>query len=114
MANCPDGSPSSLVPMDAPLKALADASLEVAAAEEALDAAAFHTAVERLDASALVLDDLRAAWPELSAAERAVVGPSAKEVADRVAAGRRRVPKLSALSVGTAVEDPDQELEPPD
>lgn len=100
--------------MEAPLKVLADASLEVTAAEEALDDAAFHTALERLDDATLLLDELRGAWPELSGPERAVVGPSAKTIKERVDAGRRRVPKLSALTVGTAVNDPDQDTEPPD
>jgi hypothetical protein len=99
--------------MDAHLKLLAEASLDVTAAEEALDAAAFHTASERLDDAAAKLDDLRAAWPAMSAAERTVVGPSAAGVKSRVDAGRRRVPKLTALSVGTAVVDPDQDTEPP-
>jgi hypothetical protein len=100
--------------MDALLKLLADASLDVTAAEEALDAAAFHTAVERLDEAAVRLDALRAAWPTMSGPERAVVGPSAASVRTRLDAGRTRIPKLSALSVGTAVNDPDQDSEPPD
>jgi hypothetical protein len=100
--------------MDAHLKLLADASLDVTAAEEALDDAAFHTAVERLDEAAARLEELRGAWPSMSAPERAVVGPSAATVRERLDAGRRRVPKLSALTVGTAVVDPDEESQPPD
>lgn len=96
------------------MKLLAEASLETAAAEQALDAAAFHTAVERLDAAAARLDDLRAAWLTMSGAERTVVGAAAKAVADRVASGRRRVPRLTALSVGTTVSDPEEAAEPPD
>lgn len=100
-------------PMDVYLKLLADASLEAADAEEALDAAAFHTAVERLDNVALQLAELREAWPQMSAGERAVVGPGAAAVRERLDAGRARVPRLSALSVGTAVSDPEEDEEPP-
>lgn len=97
---------------EAPLKTLADASLDVTAAEEAVDEGAHHTATEALDRVDLALEGLRTAWPELSPAERAVVGPSAKALKERSAAARRRVPRLSALSVGTATSDPEEE-EPP-
>jgi hypothetical protein len=98
--------------MDAHLKLLADASLEVAAAEDALGEAAFHTARDRLDAAGSVLAELRAQWPAMSAAERVVVGPAAQEVRTRLDAARARVPRLSALSEGAPVEDPEQETEP--
>jgi hypothetical protein len=100
--------------MDSVLKLLADASLEAADAEEALDSAAFHTAVDRLDAADEKLGALRAAWPSMSAGERTVVGPGASAVRARLEAGRARVPKLSALSVGTPVNDPDEDSEPSD
>jgi hypothetical protein len=100
--------------MDAHLKLLADASLEVAAAEEALDDQAFHTARDRLDAASAVLADLRERWPAMSAPERAVVGPAAKEVRDRLDAADRRVPRLSALSQGAPVADAEQDEEPAD
>lgn len=94
------------------LKTLADASLDATEAEEAVAETAHHTASEALDRVDLALEALRAAWPDLTAAERAVVGPSAKALKERSAATRRRVPKLSALSVGTAEADPEED-EPP-
>src|SRR5215210_7691791 len=98
--------------MDEHLKLLADASLEVAAAEEALDDQAFHTARDRLDAAGAVLADLRAKWTGMSAAERAVVGPSARDVRDRLEAAGARVPRFTALSEGTPVADPEHDEEP--
>ena len=93
-------------------KLLADASLEVAAAEEAVSEGAFHSAADRLDAAALLLGDLRAAWPALGASERAVIGPSAAAVRARLDTARARVPRLSALSVGAIVSDPEEETAP--
>jgi hypothetical protein len=98
--------------MDAHLKLLADASLEVSAAEEALGEGAFHTARDRLDTAGVALGDLRDRWLAMSSAERMVVGPAAREVRARLDAAGARVPRLSALSVGAAVEDPEQETEP--
>ena len=60
--------------MDALLKELADASMAVGAAEEALGEGANAAARDRLDAAATILAALRERWPELSAAERAVDG----------------------------------------
>jgi hypothetical protein len=94
------------------LTRLADASLETDAAEAALADGAFHQATERLDAADAVLDELRAAWPEMAGPVRAVVGPSAAELRRRIARGRQQLPRLSALSVGTAVSDPEEEQEP--
>lgn len=98
--------------MDAHLKLLADASLAVSEAEEALEEQAFHRAAERLDAARDGLAELRAGWPEMSAAERNVVGGAAKPVRARIDDAARRVPKASALSEAAAVEDPEQETEP--
>lgn len=98
--------------MDAELKLLAGASLDVSAAEEALSEGATLLARERLDSAAAILADLRASWPAMGAGARAVVGPAAREVRDRMDAVSARVPRLSALSVGAAVVDPEQELEP--
>ncbi len=98
--------------MDAHLKLLADASLEVAAAEAALEEAAFTSARDRLDAAALALGELRSGWPGMSAAERALVGPPAGEVRRRLDAALARVPRVSALSEGEPVDDPEQEVEP--
>jgi len=98
--------------MDALLKLLADASLEVAAAEASLEEDAHHSAAEQLDAAEARLADLRAAWPAMAAAERAVVGTSAGAVRARLDAARRAIPRSSALSVGAPVVDPEQESEP--
>lgn len=97
---------------ESPLKTLADASLEVTAAEAAVEEGAHHTASEALDRVDVALAALRAAWPDLAAPERAVVGPSAKGLKERSAAARRRIPRLRALSIGTAEHDPDEE-DPP-
>ncbi len=98
--------------MDAHLKLLADASLEVSAAEEALAERAFHTAGDRLDAAALVLADLRAAWPRMCAPQRAVVGPAAAGVRQRLDAARPRIPRVSAVGLVAPVSDPEEEIEP--
>jgi hypothetical protein len=96
------------------LTQLADASLDVEAAETALETGAFHTATERLDAADELLAELRASWPSLTAPERAVVGPSAAGIKQRIAAGRLRIPRLSALSLGTPVSDPEEDAPPAD
>lgn len=96
------------------LTLLADTSLAVADAETALDESAFQTATERLDAADAGLAELRAAWPGLAAPQRAVVGPSAAELKTRIGAARARIPKLTALSVGTAESDPEEEQAPSD
>lgn len=98
--------------VDEHLKLLADASLDMTAAEEALEESAFQTARERLDAVDVTLEELRRRWMGMSAAERAVVTPAAKEVRARLDAAAKRVPKVSALSQGTEEVDPEQEAEP--
>ncbi len=98
--------------MDAVLKRLADASLDVSAAEEAVGEAAFHTARERLDGADAVLAELRERWPAMSRAERGVVGPAARAVRARLDGASRRIPRLSALSQAAPLADPEQELEP--
>lgn len=98
--------------MDAHLKRLADASLAVSEAEEAIADGAFHLATERLDAARDGLSELRSRWPEMSAAERSVVGASAKPVRQRVDAAAKGIPKVSALSQAPPVVDPEQEVEP--
>lgn len=84
--------------MDAHLKALADISLALGAAEEYLDEASFLNARDRLDVAAEGLAALRAQWPEMNVAERAVVGRTATPLRDRLDAGRARLPKLTALT----------------
>jgi hypothetical protein len=48
----------------------------------------------------------------MNAAERAVITPSAKEIRARLDAAAKRVPKVSALSQGAEVVDPEQDTEP--
>lgn len=112
MATRPDGIGYFRFPLDAHLKTLADASLAVATAEAALEEGAHHGAAEALDEASTRLADLRAGWPSMSPSERAVLGPSAAQVRRRADAARSRVPRTSALSVGTPVSDPDEETEP--
>lgn len=83
--------------MDAHLKALADISMALSAAEAFLDESANLNARDQLDAAAEGLAALRAQWPQLSAAERTIVGRTATPLRDRLDAGRARLPKLSAL-----------------
>jgi len=98
--------------MDADLKLLADASLAAAEAEEAITEAAFHLAAERLDAARDGLAELRARWPEMTPAERSVVGGAAAPVRARIDDAAKRIPKVSALSEAAPVVDPEQETEP--
>lgn len=100
--------------MDDHLKLLAEASLDVTAAEEALEESAFHTARDRLDAVDVKLEELRRRWLAMGTAERALITPAAKEIRARLDAAARRVPKVSALSQGAEEVDPEQEAEPGD
>jgi hypothetical protein len=99
--------------MSSHLKTLAEASLDVETAETAVNDSAWQTATDALDRAAAGLDELRAAWPELGGPERAIVGSSAAGLKRRMEDARRRVPKLTALSLGSAIEDPEQEEAPP-
>ena len=98
--------------MDEHLKLLAEASMDMTAAEEALDEEAFQTARERLDAVDVKLESLRRIWLEMSVAERAVITPAAKEIRGRLDVAAKRVPKVSALSQGAEEVDPEQDSEP--
>lgn len=86
--------------------------MEAGAAEEALDEGAFHTAREHLDRVDVALEELRRSWLAMSAPEREVITPAAKEIRARLDAAVARVPKVSALSQGSEVVDPEQETEP--
>ncbi len=84
--------------MDVHLKALADVSLALTSAEEFLDEQSHLNARGELDRAAEGLAALREQWPQMSAAERKVVGSTAGPLRDRLDAGRARLPKLSALT----------------
>lgn len=96
------------------LNVLAEASIAVTDAEAALGECAFQTATERLDSADAALADLRAAWPEMTMAIRAVVGPGAADLKRRIETARPRIPRMTSLTVGTAESDPDEEQEPAD
>jgi hypothetical protein len=98
--------------MDASLKLLADASLAVSEAEEAVEEGAFTTARDRLDAAGAVLAELRESWPGMAGGERAVVGPAARTVRERLDAASARIPRVSALTQGAPVADPEQDEAP--
>ena len=98
--------------MDSLLKLAADAGHEVTTAEEALAEGAHDAARDALDRASDVLADLRGRWPSMSGAERAIVGPAAKTVRERLDAAAARVPRRRALSEGAAEVDPEQEAEP--
>ncbi len=98
--------------MDALLKELADASMAVGEAEEALEEGANVTARDRLDDAAAILAALRERWPELSAGERAVVGKTAAPLRARLDAAQARLPRVSALAEVAGEPDPEDETEP--
>jgi len=101
--------------VDEHLKLLADASLAVAEAEDAIADGAFHRASERLDGARETLAELRARWPGMGGAERRVVGGAAAPVRARLDAAAARVPRLrtvSEMAPGEAVTDPEQEADP--
>lgn len=83
--------------MDAYLKPLADVSMALTAAEEALEAGSTLAAREATDEAAEQLDALRGAWPQMSKAERQIVGQTAKPLRERLDAVRGRLPRLVAL-----------------
>jgi len=98
--------------MDTHLKLLAEAGLHVTAAEEAVAETAHQTARDELDHAEEQLAELRAGWPEMSGAERAIVGPTAKALKERMDAAARRIPKRTTLTEVAAEPDPEEEIEP--
>jgi hypothetical protein len=98
--------------MDDLLKLAADAGHDISTAEDAIEEGAYDTARDALDRAADLLTALRARWPEMSAPERAVVGPSAKAVRARLDAAAARIPARRTLSEAPVEIDPEQEAEP--
>lgn len=94
----PGDRPGTLRSMDAHLKALADISMALGAAEEFLEESAHLNARDQLDVAAEGLAQLRAVWPEMTPTERTLVGRTAAPLRDRLDAARARLPKLSALT----------------
>lgn len=98
--------------MDELLKRVADAGLAVGAAEEALERGEPSAARDAVDEADAVLADLRASWPGMDAAQRALVGRTAAPIRQRLEDARRRLPPLRAVSQAAAEVDPEQELDP--
>jgi predicted NBD/HSP70 family sugar kinase len=98
--------------MDDLLKLAADAGHDISTAEDALEEGAHDTARDALDRAADHLTALRARWPDMSAPERAVIGPSAKAIRERLDTAAARVPARQTLSQAPAEVDPEQEAEP--
>jgi hypothetical protein len=98
--------------MDDLLKLAADAGHEISTAEEALEDGAHDAARDALDRAADHLSTLRDRWPEMSAAERAIVGPSARAVRTRLDTASAQIPARRTLSQAPAEVDPEQESDP--
>ena len=86
----------TLARVDAHLKLLAEVSLAVERAEAAAGEGGFTGAREALDEAETGLQVLRERWPEMGAAERALVGRAA----------------ASALSQAAPEHDPEEEQDP--
>jgi len=98
--------------MDALLKLTADAGVEVSAAEAALEEGAPGAARDALDRADDALAALRGRWPEMSAAERAIIGEAAGAVRARRDLLAARLPPVRTVTDGVAELDPDQERDP--
>src|SRR4051812_25851448 len=98
--------------MDVHFKQMAEASLALAEAEDAAGLGERTQASEALDRADSALAELRAAWAGMTGPERAIVGPAAKQLRDRLDRTRARLPRRSALSVGAPERDPDEETDP--
>jgi hypothetical protein len=98
--------------MDAHLKLLAETGLALSEAEEAAGDGELGQAAEALDRAEVAIADLRGAWAGMTAPQRAVVGPAAKQLRDRLERTRAALPARRALSVGAPERDPDEEVDP--
>jgi hypothetical protein len=98
--------------MDDLLKLAADAGHEISTAEDALGDGAHDAARDALDRAADHLSALRDRWGDMSAAERAIVGPAAKAVRARLDAAAAQIPARRTLSQAPAEVDPEQEADP--
>lgn len=101
-----------LTRVDVHLKLLAEVSLAVARAEAAAGEGAFTGAREAVDEARTGLQVLRERWPEMGAAERALVGRTAQPVSRRLDAVASGLPRPSALSQAAPEHDPEQEQDP--
>ncbi|HYV14920.1 MAG TPA: hypothetical protein VE972_02745 [Conexibacter sp.] len=98
--------------MDALLKLAADAGVEVSAAEAALEDGTPAAARDALDRADDALAALRDRWPQMSPAERSVIGEAAAAIRRRRDEVAARVPAARPLTDGIAELDPEQERDP--
>src|SRR3954453_5626272 len=98
--------------VDAYLKLLADAGLELTRAEEAAGDGEIGEADDALDCAAAALAELRDGWPLMTPPGRGIVGPAAAPLRERLDRARARLPKRAALSEGAPERDPDEEIDP--
>lgn len=98
--------------MDALLKLTADAGVEVSAAEAALEEGAPGQARDALDRADDALTTLRERWPQMSAAERALIGDAAAAVRARRDGVAAQLPPVRTVTDGLAELDPEQERDP--
>src|SRR3954447_2425583 len=106
------GAEASFRTVDTHLKLLAEVGLAATAAETAAGEGEIGVADDALDRAGEALAELRAAWPEMSPAERAIVGPAATALRTRIDRARVRLPRRFALSAGAPEHDPDEEVDP--
>jgi hypothetical protein len=98
--------------MDTHLKLLAEASLHVSAAEEAIGETAFQNAREALEEAEEQLVHLRGGWPTMSTAERTIVAGTATPLKARIDAAWKLIPKRTTLTEVAMEADPEEEIEP--
>ena len=91
-----------LTRVDAHLKLLAEVSLAVERAEAAAGEGGFTSAREALDEAETGLQVLRERWPEMAAAERALVGRAAAPVKQRLDAVARQTAASERAEPGRA------------
>lgn len=94
--------------MDALLKLAGDAGHEVSQAEQAAEEEAWGAARDALDRAGDLLALLRERWPQMTGAEREVIGRAAGAVRSRLDACAALLPVRSALSLGTPEHDDDE------
>jgi hypothetical protein len=112
VATVASAAESRFRPVDTYFKLLADAGLDLTRAEDAADAGEAGQAEDALERAADALARLRADWSAMAPAERAIVGPAAAPLRERLDRTRARLPKRRALSEGAPERDPDEELDP--
>jgi hypothetical protein len=112
VATVTSGAESRFRTVDAHLKLLAEVGLAATAAEDAAGAGEIGQADDLLDRAGEALAELRAAWPGMSPAERAIVGPAATALRGRIDRTRVRLPRRLALSEGAPERDPDEDADP--